>query len=92
MCLLGLYKIRDERFRWFIDQLIDPIHQIPEVRSMTMEYFTDEDLSSFTQAELIEIIRQYRKTIDEQNGIIRNSQGEEILQDEKLVEDEEVVL
>lgn len=59
---------------------------------MTMEYYTDEDLSSFTQEELIEIIKNYRKAIDERNGIIRNSQGEEILQDEKPVEDEEVVL
>ena len=45
-----------------------------------------------SQAELIEIIRQYRKTIDEQNEITRNPQGEEILQDDKPVENEEVVL
>ncbi len=57
-----------------------------------MEYCTNEDLSSFTQEELIEIVKKYRDAFDEQNGIIRNSQGEEILQDEKLVEDEEVVL
>jgi len=72
--------------------LIDPIHQVLEDRSTDMEYHTDAELSSFTQEELIEIIKKYRETVDEQNGITRNSQGEEIIQSDKAVEDEEVVL
>ncbi len=56
------------------------------------EYYTDEELFAFTQEELISIIKKHRNEIDELNGIQRNASGEEVMQDDKPVNDDEEVL
>lgn len=54
--------------------------------------YTDEELASLENDELIEIIKALRKENDDLKGIRRTSEGEIIVSDDEVIQDDEEVI